>query len=187
MASEFQRRKVAGVFDAMDVDGRGFLTEQDFAALAARWTTLRGLTPGSDPYTRLRAVMLGWWASLSSAAVDGDRATLDDVMVVVDQLPTMTDAVTATAEAMFGAIDENADGRISRAEYRQLIEAWTGQETDTDEIFSLLDLDADGHLSREEFRRLWTQFWTGDDPDSPGTWVFGRFEKPLGQAPEAAR
>ncbi|HET6503399.1 MAG TPA: EF-hand domain-containing protein [Amycolatopsis sp.] len=187
MASDFQRRKVAGVFDAMDEHGRGFLTEHDFAALAARWTTLRGLAPGSDQYARLRALMLGWWASLSSAAEDRERATLDDVMVVVDQLSTMTDAMTATADAMFEAIDENADGRISRPEYRRLIEAWTGRATDTDEVFSLLDLDADGHISREEFRRLWTQFWTGDDPDSPGTWVFGRFEEHLGQAPETAR
>jgi Ca2+-binding EF-hand superfamily protein len=187
MASDFQRRKVGGVFDAMDGDGRGFLTEHDFEALAARWTTLRGLTPGSGQYTRLRAIMLGWWASLSSAAEDGDQVTLEDVLALVDQLPAMTDAVTGTADAMFEAIDENADGRISRAEYRQLIEAWTGQETDTDKVFPLLDLDADGHLSRDEFRQLWTQFWAGDDPESPGTWVFGRFEKPLGQTSEAAR
>jgi EF hand domain-containing protein len=178
MASEFQRRKVSGVFDAMDQDGRGYLVERDFEALAARWTTLRGLTPESGQYARLRAVMVGWWASLSSAGPDRDRALLDDVMAVVDQLPQMADAVHATADAMFEAIDENADDRISRAEYRQLIEAWTGTETDTDEIFPLLDLDGDGHITRDEFRLLWTQFWAGDDPRSPGTWVFGRFGAP---------
>jgi hypothetical protein len=174
------------VFEAMGEDGRDFLTERDFVALAARWTTLRGLAPGSDRYARLQGIMLGWWASLSSAAEDGDRVTLDDVMALVDQLPTMTDAVAGTADAMFEAIDENADGRISRAEYRQLIEAWTGQETDTDEVFSLLDLDGDGYLAPEEFRHLWIQFWAGDDPRAPGTWVFGHFEETLGQTSEAA-
>jgi Ca2+-binding EF-hand superfamily protein len=176
MASDFQRRKVAGVFEAMDEDGRGFLVEGDFAALAERWTTLRGLTPGSDQYARLREIMLGWWASLSTAAQDDDRVTLDDVMTVVDQLPTMTDAVTGTADAMFEAIDENSDGELSPAEYRQLISAWTGQDTDVDEIFPRLDLNADGHISIAEFRLLWTQFWAGDDPAAPGTWVFGSFE-----------
>ncbi|GHF47367.1 Ca2+-binding EF-hand superfamily protein [Amycolatopsis bartoniae] len=176
MASEFQRRKITGVFDAMDSEDRGFLVERDFEALAARWTALRGVAPGSEQYVRLRTIMLGWWDSLSSAARDRDRVTLDDVLAVVDQLPAMTDAVTATADSMFEAIDENADDRISRGEYRQLIEAWTGRETDTDEVFPLLDLDADGHISRDEFRRLWTQFWAGDDPKSPGTWVFGRFD-----------
>lgn len=178
MASEFQRRKIAGVFDAMDTDGRGHLVEGDFEALAGRWTTLRGVVPESDRYARLRAIMVGWWASLSAAAADRDRVFLEDVLAVVDLLPTMTEAVTATADAMFEAIDENGDGEISRAEYRQLIEVWNGRPTDTDEVFPLLDLNGDGHLSRAEFRLLWTQFWAGDAPDAPGTWVFGRFDAP---------
>jgi Ca2+-binding EF-hand superfamily protein len=183
MASEFQRRKILSVFEAMDTDARGFLTEDDFAALAARWTTLRGLAPESEQYGQLNAIMLGWWQSLSAAARDPRRVFLDDVLTVVDVLPSMADAVTATADAMFEAVDENSDQRISRAEYRQLIEAWNGRETDTDETFALLDPDGDGFISREEFRRLWTQFWAGDDPTAPGTWVFGHFEHPVGSAP----
>ena len=184
MASDFQRSKVASVFAAMDGDGRGHLVRGDFEALAERWTTLRGLTPDSEQFTRLQAIMLGWWDSLSAAALDAENVQLDDVMAVVDLLPGMSEAVFATADAMFEATDENGDGRISRAEYRQLIEAWNGRETDTDEVFSLLDLNGDGHLSREEFRVLWTQFWAGDDPQAPGTWVFGRFEThtPAGSA-----
>ncbi|WP_163512689.1 EF-hand domain-containing protein [Fodinicola acaciae] len=178
MASDFQRRKVGGVFDAMDDEHRGYLTRNSFEALAARWTSLRGLVPDSAEYAHLRSIMLGWWDSLSASAQNGERVTLDDVMAVVDQLPTMTGAVNATADAMFEAIDENGDRRISRSEYRQLVEAWTGQETDTDEIFERLDLDGDGHISHEEFRRLWTQFWVEDDPTAPGTWVFGHLAEP---------
>jgi hypothetical protein len=59
-----------------------------------------------------------------------------------------------------------------------LIEAWNGRVTNTDEIFPLLDLNGDGHISRAEFVELWTEFWAGDDPGSPGTWVFGRFQLP---------
>ncbi|HEX3778816.1 MAG TPA: EF-hand domain-containing protein [Pseudonocardiaceae bacterium] len=180
MASDFQRRKIAGVFTAMDANGDRYLEQSDFEALAARWTSLRGLAPGSAAYVRLTEIMLGWWAALLAAS-DRDRdnkVSLDEVLVVVDQLPTMLEAVTGTAEAMFTATDENADGEISAAEYRQLIEAWNGVETDTDEIFPLLDLNHDGQLSKEEFITLWTEFWAGDDPGAPGTWVFGRFEEP---------
>lgn len=42
----------------------------------------------------------------------------------------------------------------------------------------LLDSDHDGSLSREEFVELWLEFWAGDDPEAPGTFVFGRFELP---------
>jgi Ca2+-binding EF-hand superfamily protein len=181
MASEFQRRKIASVFEAMDRDGRGHLVEGDFEALAVRWTDLRGQPPGTRAHARLREIMLGWWTSLSTAAADPVRVALDDVLTVVDALGSMTEAVTATADAIFEAVDENADGRVSRAEYRRMIEAWNGRTTDTDAIFAVLDLDGDGHLSSDEFRVLWTEFWAGDDPQAPGTWVFGRFELPLGQ------
>ncbi len=173
MASEFQRSKVALVFDAMDADGDGYLRESEFAALAERWTVIRGAAPGSAEHTRLSSIMLGWWAALLAAS-DGDQVTLDDVLRLADRLNATDLSVVATAEAMFEAIDEDRDGHISREEYRRLIEAWNGRETDTDQIFPLLDLDGDGYVSREEFTRLWGQFWTGDDPDSPGTWVFGR-------------
>jgi hypothetical protein len=177
MASEFQRRKIAGVFDAMDEDGDGFLEKGDFAALTARWTTIRG--PGD--HTRLAEIMMGWWATLLAASdLDRDeKVTLDEVLLVVDRLGAMPEVVLATAEAMFEAIDEDGDGRISAEEYRRLIEAWSGRTTDTDEIFPLLDLDGDGHLSRTEFGRLWREFWAGDDPGAPGSLVFGRFEPPM--------
>jgi hypothetical protein len=180
MASELQRCKIAGVFDAMDGDDDGFLTRADFEALSTRWTGLRGLAPASPGYVRLTAVMMGWWSALSAASATGDRINLADVLRVVDQLPAMSDSVAATANAMFDAIDENGDGEISSAEYHQLIEAWNGVATDTDEVFPLLDLDGDGHISRAEFTELWTEFWAGDNADAPGTWVFGRFELPVG-------
>jgi Ca2+-binding EF-hand superfamily protein len=181
MASELQRRKTALVFTAMDVDQDGFLTYDDFVALAARWTVNRGLEPDSDEAARLSAIMMGWWETLLAAsdANRDEKVTLDEVLLVVDQLPADTAPVVVTATALFEAIDANGDRRISSSEYRELIETWNGVPTDTDEVFPLLDLDGDGHLSEEEFIALWTEFWAGDNPNAPGTWVFGRFELPL--------
>ncbi|MFI5614537.1 EF-hand domain-containing protein [Amycolatopsis sp. NPDC051903] len=181
MASELQRRKITTVFDAMDVDGDGFLTESDFQALTDRWTHTRGLAPGSPEARRLTEIMMGWWTTLLAASdIDrDDKVTLDEVLLVVDQLGDMPGAVRATASAMFEAVDENGDGRISREEYRRLIETWNGTATDTDTVFPVLDLDGDGYVSAAEFTEHWVEFWAGDDAAAPGTWVFGRFELPL--------
>lgn len=180
MASEFQRRKVAPVFDAMDVDGDGFLERSDFEALTARWTENRGHPPGSEGHDRLTRTMMSWWETLLAASDHDrdDKVTLDEALAVVDRSGTMLDTVTKTAAAMFEAIDENTDGWISAEEYRQLIDIWTGRATNIDEIFARLDLDGDGQLSNREFIELWTQFWLGDDPGEPGSWVFGTVDLP---------
>lgn len=169
MASEFQRDKVLRVFDAMDVDEDGMLMATDFAALGDRWARVRG--PGD--HDLLREIMHGWWTTLSTAAGGAEAVTVDDVLAVVDLLGTMPEAVTGTAEAMFRAIDRDGDGRVSGEEYNELIEAWNGHPTETGAVFALLDLNGDGHLSAAEFTALWTEFWAGDDPGSPGSWVFG--------------
>ncbi|HSZ42512.1 MAG TPA: hypothetical protein VK817_21330 [Trebonia sp.] len=44
----------------------------------------------------------------------------------------------------------------------------------------MLDLNHDGYLSGQEFTQHWTEFWAGDNPDAPGSWVFGFF--PAGTA-----
>jgi Ca2+-binding EF-hand superfamily protein len=169
MVSELQRRKTAVVFNAMDDDSDGYLDRADFASLSARWTENRGLATGSPEADRLTAIMMGWWETLLAASdVDrDDRVTLDEVLRVVERLSDDTAPVVATAAAMFEAVDEDGDGRVSAGEYRQLIETWNGTSTDTDEIFHLLDGDGDGYVSRSEFLLLWTEFWAGDNPRRP--------------------
>jgi Ca2+-binding EF-hand superfamily protein len=176
MVSEFQRRKVAAVFGAMDVNGDGYLERSDFEALAARWTEERGHGPGSEGHDRLTALTTRWWELLLAASGNDDRIPLDEAPALVDRLATMLETLGNTAAAMFEAVDENADGWISADEYHRLIQTWIGRAIDTDEVFARLDLDGDGQLSNREFIELWTQFWAGDDPDEPGTWVFGKLE-----------
>nr|WP_236715140.1 EF-hand domain-containing protein [Nonomuraea pusilla] len=166
-----------GVFRAMDVDGDGLLTEADFQALARRWTAVAG---SADP-ERLASIMSGWWPVLRAASSqegqegqdDDGGVTIDEVLRVVEQLGDRADAVSATADAMFDAVDLDGDGLISRSEYAVLVETWSGTPAATDQVFPRLDLDGDGHLAREEFRTHWTDFWAGDDPYAPGTFVFG--------------
>jgi Ca2+-binding EF-hand superfamily protein len=174
MATDFQRRKIAGVFEAMDADGNGYLEESDFESLTERWVGLRGWQRGTADYERMRAIMMGWWSALATISA-ADQVSLDQLMVVVDQLPAMDDAVYATADAMFDAIDENADDRIALEEHKQVVYAWKGTSDGIEDVFPQLDLNGDGHLSRDEFRTLWSDFWRGTDPSSPSQYVFGRY------------
>ena len=106
-----------------------------------------------------------------SAYAQKRPVSIDDVLSIVDALPKTPEAVTDTADAMFGAVDENRDDYISSEEYRTMITAWLGHDGVTD--FAALDFDGDGRLSREEFAQLWLEFWAGDNAEAAGTYVFG--------------
>ncbi|GGP51060.1 EF-hand domain-containing protein [Saccharothrix coeruleofusca] len=170
MASDLQQRKISVVFAAMDADDDGFLERADFEALTDRWVRLRAADP-----ERLRETMMRWWEVLrESSDHNGDeKVTLAEVLTAVDRLGTMLDLVVATAESMFEAVDEDGDGRITATEYDRMIRAWTGADTPTDGVFGRLDLDGDGAISKSEFAQHWVEFWAGDDPDAPGSSVFG--------------
>ena len=193
MASEFQRRKVAGVFTAMEVDHDGFLEEEDFEALTARWVGMRGWEPGSADYDRMRSIMMGWWAGLVAMSDQNrdDKVSLDEVMLVVDQLYSMDAEVTATANSMFDAIDENGDGMIGFDEYKQVVKGWKGSDAGADEAFPQLDLNGDGHLSRDEFKELWAAFGVATTQPRPGNGSLGPTNLPrpgrCGRRPRVAR
>ncbi|MFA3875784.1 EF-hand domain-containing protein [Streptomyces sp. MMCC 100] len=127
--------------------------------------------------------MTGWWQQLSAAADESrpSRAGLDELMTVVERLPTMPEAVTATADTIFDAVDENGDGRISRGEHQRLVDTWHGRGMATEDVFDRLDQDGDGYLSRAEFALLWTQFWISDARPSTAT----RCAAPSPRPPEA--
>ncbi|WP_069464168.1 EF-hand domain-containing protein [Actinacidiphila rubida] len=177
MASVFQERKLKGMFDAFDADGDGYLREDDFRALTARWSRLPGVGPGTELRGRVETLLMSWWGALLEAGdANGDGSVdLAEVLVLVDLLPGMAEDVTATAGVVFDAIDTDGDGRISPEEHRRLVETWNGEPVDMTGVFPLLDPNGDGYLSREEFALLWRQFWISDDPAEPGNWLCGRF------------
>ncbi|GGV08573.1 calcium sensor EFh [Streptomyces litmocidini] len=175
MASGFQRDKLVNMFRAFDADDNGYLDRRDFQALAERWKGLPRVRRGSELATRVDAVMLGWWDLLATHVdTDGDgRVDLDGILAMVDRLPTMGEVVAETAEAVFDAVDENGDGRISPAEHRRLVDTWHGESIDLGDVFDRLDQDGDGYLGRTEFTELWIQFWISDDPSEPGNQLCG--------------
>ncbi|MET9218631.1 EF-hand domain-containing protein [Streptomyces sp. NPDC088197] len=177
MASAFQEQKLRGMFGAFDADGDGYLREEDFRALVARWNRLPAVAPGTELRARVETLLMGWWAALlETGDTNGDGAVdWGELLALVDRLPTMIADVVATADTVFEAVDANGDGVISPEEHRTLVETWNGRPVDMTGVFELLDLNGDGHLSREEFTLLWRQFWISDDPAEPGNWLCGRF------------
>jgi len=180
LAGEFRRTKLTGMFLAFDADRNGYLDQHDFQGLADRIHRQPRVAGDPELAQRVSEVTLGWWDHLAAAADRGGNGQvgLDEVLAMVDRLPAMLDHVNATSDAVFDAVDENGDGRISRAEHRRLVDTWHGQEVDTGDVFELLDRDGDRRLGRSEFALLWAQFWISDNPADPGHLLCGPLPEP---------
>lgn len=184
MATELQRRKVERVFLVMDANGDGLVEREDILNQIENWRRVRGLEPGSRDHERLVTLLSNWWEVLLALNIDivDGKAGVDHLLDVVDMLEQNREAEARLAAMMFDILDEDHDGRISAEEHGRFVEVWTGRQVDPD-VFAQLDDNADGELSRSEFVQLWWDFWHSQDPEVPGTWLFGRFEMPGKAAP----
>ena len=64
-------------------------------------------------------------------------------------------------------------GRIGAAEHEAFLRAFNASDDQIRTAFAHLDLSRQGAITREQFADLVDQFFRSDDPDVPGTWLFG--------------
>jgi Ca2+-binding EF-hand superfamily protein len=177
--SEFRKQKYAAHFGAWDTDKDGVVEAEDFDLGAARISERLGLTAGGPEATRVRdayRTMWSQWFAPADRDKDG-RISLDEVQAsqeYLDQLPreAFESSSKKVIGATFDAMDLNGDGKISRNEYQAFLDVH-GNPASGDTVWPKLDTDGDGYLARDEFAKLSFEFFSSDDPDSPGNLLFG--------------
>lgn len=178
MASDLIKRKITVLFRADDMDKDGFIERSDLQKVADAYSEIRGWEPGSDGYERIHGLFEGFWEGFRDA-VDADRdgkASLDETIEGVGRMfEANPEAALQSAQIVFDTLDADGSGKISIAEYRQLLSTTPADPAVADEIFPRLDTNGDGTISREEFQQLFVEFFTSEDPDAPGNWLWGPF------------
>ena len=75
---------------------------------------------------------------------------------------------------IFDAIDTNADGGIAAEEFATYFTSLgVNDAAFAKSVFKAMDANNDGSLSREEFADFGTQFFLGQDANSPSRNFFG--------------
>src|SRR4051812_46163427 len=176
--SPYRQRKLAARFAQHDVDGDGFLQERDYRALAQ----VLAERLAADEGTR-EAIVGGFaeqWQQLCAyAGIERDgRLSLAEYTaamgagIAADQ-SGLDRAVLRTSVAVLRAADADGDGYLGLPEWQRL--GVLLRVGDAKESFALLDTDADGRLSSAEIADAVRDFYTSDDPATPGNLVFGQF------------
>lgn len=172
-------RQWYGCFDA----DRDFLvTRNDFALAADRWTSAFQLPGDHQTAVDFRDTLRDVWDKVISPNGEHNDtgATPHDVIEgwrTALTTPNHPGPMLAfrTGELACQLMDRDHDGRISEAEYTHGMRLGflVPDETSID-VFRYADQDHDGFITTEDFIRVSTEFITGDDLDSPASWMVGR-------------
>jgi Ca2+-binding EF-hand superfamily protein len=178
-APDLRERNIGLVFDALDTDRDGYITEDDLVAAGHRALDAFGITDAG-----LRAEILGmsqsaWQRLRADCDSDGDgrvsraehtaayTAGLGGPQAYYQQL------TGPIVDRYARLIDQDGDGFIEAGEYARLFASHGVDEGIARAAFERLDADADGKISVAEFSDAIGQLMLSQDPADPGTVVLG--------------
>jgi Ca2+-binding EF-hand superfamily protein len=182
--TSLQDLKLNRAFAHLDVDGDGQVEREDVLALGARLLIGFGEAPTSTKGRDLLATLEGMWDSLLDELDVGreGRLTTDDFRDGMagafvhggDYAPVLGAALDAIARLC----DTDDDGRIGLDELRTLHDAFGLDEGAAIVAMARLDLDGSGRITTAELAEAAREFYTSDDPEALGNWLFGSLERP---------
>ncbi len=186
MLGHFQRQKSHHYFDLLDRDEDGHIDGEDFEIQAERLADERDLS--GEAREALRERMLGWWTQLQATVDvnedeqisrseweqfwDAIRASVEEG--TDEEKAQMLESLEQSAEATFRTIDASGSGQITEDEYADWLTAWGAEGSE--EAFEQLDRAGNGYLTEEDFAEATKEFYLSNDPDAPGTLLYGTLQ-----------
>ncbi|XP_055588268.1 calexcitin-2-like [Uranotaenia lowii] len=178
--SEFRKKKLLYVFNVFfDVNQSGEIDQKDFEMAIEKICELRGWPAGNSRNTETHETMLKIWEGLRAKA-DKDN----DGQVSVDEWYKMWDEYARNPESvldwqirymnfMFDLEDASTDGSIDAEEFATVCSSYG---LDKQECVNAFEKMARGNeeVDRDQFAELWREYFSSDDPSSPGNCIFGK-------------
>lgn len=175
-----QDRNIAAVFNVLDSNQDGAITEGDFVLIGNRVCAQFGIAADSEMGRKVGVSYLAWWNQLRQdfdTNNDG-RVTMAEFVAAYrdgrgDPERYFAEQLGRTVKVVVDMVDSDHDGFISEAEYLNLMELATDRET-AQSGFRALDSDGDGRVSVAEFQVGIRQLMLSDDPTAVGTGLLGQ-------------
>jgi Ca2+-binding EF-hand superfamily protein len=172
-------QKLNRMFDAMDVDGDGLIRREDFIHRVAEVARLNSWTDESPELAEYRRVSFEQWEGLRAMADadEDDQVTREELLrsaeVFLSDRVSVRTYARGDVQLLFDAMDMDRDGRVTLEEYRRYLEVCGVSAGSAEAFFAHVDLDENGRLSRREMSDAVEEFLLGEDPETPGNFLFG--------------
>lgn len=179
MTTELQDRKLERGFAQLDVDGSGHIEREDIVGLGARLLVAFGESPtsvkGRSIIDRFEAL---WTALAAQVDVDDDgRLSPEEYRQAMTTAfidgPDFDRVFRPAALAICELCDVDGDGVVGAKEFHAAQNAFGTSPDDAAAAFGRLDTDGSGTLTVDELVDATRDFYTGDEPDAVGNWLFG--------------
>jgi juvenile hormone diol kinase len=180
MVSDFRKKKLLHVFTVFfDTNKSGGVDKKDFDLAIEKTAQLRGWTAGESAYKVLQETMLAVWEGLQSGA-DSNK----DGEVSQDEWITMWDSYAKNpsgaaewqnlyAKIIFQLEDASNDGSIDSEEFSTVYEAFGLNKEEAKSAFSKMS-KGKSNVAWDEFQALWKEYFTSEDVNAPGNFIFGK-------------
>ncbi|XP_023951245.1 calexcitin-2-like [Bicyclus anynana] len=177
MVSDFKRKKLMFLFKIFfDSDGNGSITKKDFELSIERLAKAKGWEPGDEKYKIAEKTMLEIWEGmLYKADVNKDGEISADEWVALweeSSKDSPFDWQAYYAKSIFHLQDSSNDGAIDKEEFVSVHGSFGLPKDQTSEAFDKLACGKD-KVSWEDFQQRWEEFFTSENADAPGNYIFG--------------
>lgn len=176
MVSDVAAEKLGQWFDVLDAAGHGYLTRDDFQAVATRLARRAGVAEApavTESFLRV-------WDSLAeNFGIDrGGKLMrvqyIEGFAALAETSPQFVNTAAAyIPEVIFALFDTDDDRRLSKDEFLSMLAALGLPEAKAQVAHLALDHDADGYIGADEFVEASRQFVLSDDPYALGNWLLG--------------
>lgn len=180
MVSDFVKRKLQHVFTVFfDVNRSGSIDKKDFELAIEKVTKLRGWKSGDANYKETENTLMKIWSGLQSGG-DSDN----DGQVTFEEWTSLWESYAKNPSAapewqtlyckfIFQLEDTSNDGSIDSNEYASV---YTSFGLDKSECLAAFQKMSKGksEVSWTEFQQLWKEYFTSEDVNAPGNFIFGK-------------
>jgi len=179
--SDFRRKKLLHVFNVFfDVNHSGTIEKKDFELAIERIRTTRGWQESDPKHKETRDILLKVWEGLQQKAdanKDGQVSHEEWVSMWNEYAKNPDNALewqNRYMNFMFELEDSSGDGSIDESEFKSLCASYGLSSEDSAEAYNKFTSNKTVEITREVFAELWKQFFSSEDPDAPGNYIFGK-------------
>ncbi|KAF0314795.1 hypothetical protein GQ607_017973 [Colletotrichum asianum] len=178
--SDFRRKKLLHVFNVFfDVNKSGTIEKKDFEIAVERICKNRGWDESNPKTQETKEILCKVWEGLRSKADlnQDDQVTHEEWVNMWDEYAKnpekALDWQNRYRDFMFDLEDTSGDGTIDEMEFKNLCVSYGLNADASVAAFNKFTSNNTVEITREVFAKLWIEFFTTEDPNAPGNFIFG--------------